>query len=205
MKYQEKDRKSFRENIRNMDRKQRLEYIWMYYKVRIIVCASLLFMAVSMGSAMVKNHQAMQKVQLAVLNAESEVAKELWPEETTVVAVSYLSADPQVLYALGARLYANELDVSLLTKDHVDWISAQDALVPLDDILELPGDEAEKIYDEETGQVLAVCVNDTPFYAVSDERNEYLDDLYLCVSARDERLPDAITFAQKVLDTIGTE
>lgn len=204
MKYKDRDTKSFRENTEGMTFAQKLAYIWEYYKVWILTAAFVLFMAVSMGSGMLRNHRAMQLVQLGVLNEAAEQAETMWQDEATVISVPYFSLDVPVNLMLGARIASNELDVCLLPEEHVDWISNQEAIVPLEEILELPAN-ARTLCNEETGEVLAVCINDTPFYRTADEGSEYMADLYLCVTAQGERLPDAVAFAQKIVDTIAAE
>lgn len=203
MKYRDRDTKTFQENTKDMSFGQKLDYIWDYYKVWILTTAFVLFMVISMGIAKVRNIRAMELVQLAVLTEAIEEAEDRWQEEATLISTPYFGVDVPVNLMLGARLAANELDVSLLPDDHTMWINNQEGARDLREILILPED-AQTLVDEETGIVYAICINDTPFYRAADEKSDYIADLYLSVSAQEERLPNAIAFAQMIVDTIGT-
>ena len=197
------EKKSFRERTNGLRGKAFWEYIWMYYKVAIIVGAFMLFMAISITCGAIRNHNELKKVQLMILEDGSPHAAALWEEEASIISTPYLAAGTQVNFMIAARITANELDVSIIPAEHVTWIHAQDGITPLDDLLTLPDEEsAERIVDPETGAVMAVCINNTPFYEQIDASCDYVDDLYLCISARNERLPAAVEFAQRILDTV---
>jgi hypothetical protein len=201
-------RKTFREQTAGMTPQEKREHIWHYYKVAILGGAFALFMIISMTVGAIRNHYALQKVQLMVLQAASTQAEALWEEETVITTTPYLAAANQgstgatINMMVAARIAANELDVAIIPKDHVQWIHAQEATVPLETVLTLP-ENAECIVDEATGEIVAVSVVNTPFYGQVDAANDYVDQLYLCVMARNERLPAAVDFAQKVVDTIA--
>lgn len=200
-------RKTYREQTAGMTPKEKREHIWTYYKVAILGGAFALFVIISMVSGAIRNHYAMQKVQLMVLSAGSEQAEALWDEEVVITTTPYLAAANQgstgatINMMVAARIAANELDVAIIPADHVQWIHAQEATVPLETVLTLP-ESAECIVDEATGEIIAVSVVNTPFYAQVDAANDYVDDLYLCIMARNERLPAAVEFAQRIIDTI---
>lgn len=200
-------RKTFREQTAGMTPQEKREHIWNYYKLPIIGGAFALFMIISMVTGAIRNHYELKLVQLMILDAGTVQAKETWEGEAVVISTPYLAAGEQaaagtsINMMVGARLGANELDVSLVPKDHVQWIAAQEAIVPLETVLTLP-EGVDCIVDEETGAILAISIVNTPFYAEVEAANDYVDDLYLCISARGERLPGAVAFAQKIVDTI---
>lgn len=197
------EKKSFRQRTEGLRGKDLWDYIWMYYKVAIITGAFLLFMAISITSGAIHNHNELKKVQLMILEEGSAQATQLWEEEASIISTPYLAAGTQVNFMIAARITANELDVSIIPAEHVTWIQAQEGITPLDDLLILPDEaSAERIVNPETGEVMAVCINNTPFYEDIDASCDYVDDLYLCISARNERLPAAVEFAQRILDTV---
>ena len=197
------ERKSFRERTKGLQGKVFWEYIWMYYKVAIIAGGFLLFMAISITCGAIRNHNELKKVQLMILEDGSRLAAELWEEEASIISTPYLAAGNQVNFMIAARITANELDVSIIPAEHVTWIDAQEGLAPLDELLTLPDESsAERILNPETGEVMAVCINNTDFYEQIDASCDYVDDLYLCISARNERLPAAVEFARRILDLI---
>lgn len=203
MRYRDNDTKTFKENTKGMTFGQKLGYIWDYYKVWILTAAFVCFASISIGTAVHRNHLAMQLVQLGVLNEACPTAEAFWQEEATIISVPYLGVDTPVTLMLGARIAANELDVCLLPDNHTTWIRNQDATVPLEEVLTLP-EGVETLRDEETGEIFAICINDTPFFREADGASEYVADLYLSISAQAERLPAAIDFAQRIVDSIGT-
>ena len=193
------ERKSFRERTKGLQGK----VFWMYYKVAIIAGGFMLFMAISITCGAIRNHNELKKVQLMILEEGSLLATELWEEEASIISTPYLAAGTQVNFMIAARITANELDVSIIPAEHVTWIDAQEGLAPLDELLTLPDEAlAERIVNPETGEVMAVCINNTDFYEQIDASCDYVDDLYLCISARNERLPAALEFAQRILDMV---
>ena len=197
------EKKSFRERTKDLQGKVFWEYVWMYYKVAIIAGGFLLFMAISITCGAIRNHNELKKVQLMILEEGSQLAAELWEEEASIISTPYLAAGNQVNFMIAARITANELDVSVIPAEHVTWIQAQEGITPLDDLLTLPDEElAQRILNPETGEVMAVCINNTDFYEQIDASCDYVDDLYLCISARNERLPAAVEFAQRILDMV---
>ena len=102
-------------------------------------------MIISMSVGAARHRADLKLVQLMVLDAATVQAKETWEGEAVIISTPYLAAGAQqeaagttINMMVGARLGANELDVSLIPKDHVYWIAAQEAIVPLETVLTLP-------------------------------------------------------------------
>lgn len=175
-----------RRKLKDMNGKDKLWYIWEYYKIPIISVVVAIFLIFSIGSA-VYNNRFETALNCVILNSQltSQTTspddyfdKDFRPyinlPEDTKIEVNYsmsLSFDESAMsdftYAelakLSAMIISKELDVMIARKDSIDHFGKMESYMDLKKLLS--PEEYEKVKDklyfvtvEETGEKMAVGI-----------------------------------------------
>ena len=143
--YKSRDNSFGKKDLKNLSRKQKLEYFRDYYLMRVIVIAAVLIVAGSMLNVMVFNRSNCV-LALATLN-RAQVA---YPEELGSALEEYLKAegkndyvsaeafnlqDAQMQMAFSTKVAATGMDLVICSKDFFEEGSAGGMFADLSDIL----------------------------------------------------------------------
>jgi len=221
--------KTEREKLAEMRFKDKISYIWGYYKYFFIGGAIVLALAISLLNTFVFNPARKPYVSIATFGGYlpwetcSEIAEDLTlrfvpdTERFQVYLESYylVEEDPQMNNAMMQKLMANvsvaELDVMIVSKEHMDTFLLQGLFAPVESVLPTNIITAQAdnmynargmIYSDETKQETTVMAN----FGIRLAGNAYLesfgirtDDLILAVVANSNRTEAAIECVRSFL------
>lgn len=148
------ERKSW---FRNMTTKEKVEYIWDYYKVHIIVSILVIYLLVSFTNSIINRKDYVLNVALIGKYMDSDrqsefskkVTKELIgdPSAKKQASIDFyrlvkgtngnLTLDPASTQKLMARMGAQDIDVIVLDKNNFDILAREGAFLRLDKAKEL--------------------------------------------------------------------
>jgi hypothetical protein len=137
--------------LKEMNFREKREYIWEYYKIPIVLIVVLLLTAGSLINTWFINPPKAEYLYIAWLGGYetdehlTDLSKKLSetivndPEKETVVTSAFMYGDdPQFNMATGERLVAQvaagQIDVMILTEDYVRDLVSAEFLAPLDEL-----------------------------------------------------------------------
>ena len=191
------------EKIKNMNWKERIEHIWLYYKVHMIILLAILcFIGLIVQSIENRKYETMLNV--TIINSgiqdmdglEADFKAYLGDEEKYheyVVDSNYYltgndSSDYNYVIKLTTMVGAQEIDVFIATKEQFEKYDEMDAFVPMDELL--TPEQIEYFGDD---------VSETCLHFTESEKLEEFgllpgNDYYLCVFVYTEHLDYAKEF-----------
>lgn len=177
-------------NFKSMSRKEKLEYIWDYYKIHILSTLFVLFLIVSFihGQITKVDYVANLTIVGGITNDSKRVESEKAitalvvkdgdkKKQALIDVIPILNAEnpePQLLQKFTVRMATKEIDVVVLDKSMFDTLMKQEAFLKLDKIngLDLNAIQNDKIKATDNQ-------NNTGIYAISAENVKVLQDMGL--------------------------
>jgi hypothetical protein len=209
--------------FRNMTTKEKVEYIWDYYKVHIIVSILVIYLLVSFTSSIINRKDYVLNIALigkyVDFNGQSEFSKKVTkeligdPSGKKQTSVDFyrlvkgpngnLTLDPASTQKLMARIGAQDIDVIVLDKNNFDILARQGAFLRLDKVKELNLTELNVVKIEEDSAEVKPGV-----YGIYVGRgNKYLEDLeydysdkIIAIMSNGQHKDLAIKFVKWLLD-----
>jgi len=143
--------------FRNMTTKEKVEYIWDYYKVHIIVSILVIYLLVSFTSSIINRKDYVLNIALIGkymdFDRQSEFSKKVTkeligdPSGKKQASIDFyrfvkgpngnFTLDPASTQKLMARMGAQDIDVIVLDKNNFDILARQGAFLRLDKVKEL--------------------------------------------------------------------
>lgn len=141
------EKKSFKENTANMNRKQKIEYIWYYYKLHIIAALVVIIVIGSFASTFLTRKSTYVSVSLTGSYVDNnklddfnkKANKELLGDnKKSEVSITFLSKGGDTDYntdqALTARIAAKDIDILILPKSDFESYAKLGSFLDLSDL-----------------------------------------------------------------------
>ncbi|MBP5265871.1 MAG: hypothetical protein J6Z06_03505 [Lachnospiraceae bacterium] len=192
--------------FRELNKKQKLQYIWDYYKIHIFVTAALICILFSLVRTMQRNQKADLYVAYVNVAVSDHFLKEMTKGSDLTVS-NYtnllITEDPNsenLEYAYGsamkvmAAISDGKLDIVVGDRYALDWCHSNEYLDnPLSYIEENPALLAQVepylIYDEK-GEPYAIDLSFSSYYKEAG----FSDSLYLGIIPSEEDSPEVLTY-----------
>ena len=213
MKLTDEERANIRQAFGRMTLRQKLDYIWTYYKIPIVAIAATLFFIVSYGGHLLTQKKALLYLGMAnvaagddlftALDAGFVTAQGQNPRRTEVYLYRdlYLSNNASTQnheYAYASRLKVlatitdKKLDMVLMNREAYDLLSGQGYLLPLPDLLAQDAALAAALTPRLCENT--VILSDNSIELQLNEADEYIAETEQAVNALD--VSDLPLFAQ---------
>jgi hypothetical protein len=173
-------------DLKSMSRKEKIEYIWDYYKFHIISVIVVIAIIASLIHGQLTKIEHVVNVTM-IGNAVSEPKREELEKKFTSLVVKegeqrkqalidVITTDKsqlsyEMMQKFVVRIAAGEIDVIILDKGNFDSFVKQDMFLPLDSISEI------SLSDIKQDKIEASGSNNKAVYAISVEDNKELEDM----------------------------
>lgn len=174
-------------DLKSMSRKEKIEYIWDYYKLHIISVIIVIAVIASFIHGQLTRIDYVVNVTM-IGNAVSESKKEELERKYTslvikegekrkqalidVIATDKSELSYEMMQKFVVRIAAGEIDAVILDKGFFDSFVKQDMFIPLENISEINLSDIKQSKIEASGSD-----NNKAVYAISVEGNKELEDI----------------------------
>ncbi len=173
-------------DLKSMSKREKIEYIWDYYKIHIIAAIVIVAFIASfvhgqltkvdyvVNVTMIGNVLEESKVQSLEKRFTGLVVKEGEKRKQAFIDVmpsDNFQLEPQMLQKFIVRVAAGEIDIVILDKSNFDNFVKQDMFLPLDSISEI------NLADIKQEKIEASGSSQKAIYAISVEGNKALESM----------------------------
>ena len=153
-KIRDEERASLRERLKTMDRREKVNYIWGYYKVHFIIAALLLVTGAIVLRDMYTNQREQEYVHVGVIEScamDTQIYLdylahiENWGEPLVYRPfVSATDASGDGMYQIAASLSAREMDIIICDASNLYFFLDSGVSTQLDQVIPLLGTKLEE-------------------------------------------------------------
>ncbi len=156
----ERDKRTFKQATANMNRAQKVSYIWLYYKFHIITTIIVILLAVGGVSSLLNRKDTVLNVRLVASGmnvdsltklqekAESELITDKKKQDMAFVFVSDQGADTKSVVGnqqLYVPLAAGDIDIIMIPKEGFEALASQGFFIDLSSIPELSAKSGKEL------------------------------------------------------------